>query len=107
MFSWNLKKYGIMANRREIAKMNTARNPEETKKVEGKPWEEGCNPEVLGDPVQCIEAWDNRMSEELKRMWPILGPLMRTQYPNPLIKWVETFRIEAEDLNKNGGMKAA
>jgi hypothetical protein len=107
MFSWNLKKYRISPNKKEIVKMKTARTPEETRKAEGKPWEEGCNPEVLGDPVQCIEAWDYRMSEELKRIRPILGPLMQTQYPNPFMKWVEAFRIEAENFNKKAGVKAA
>jgi hypothetical protein len=76
-------------------------------KAEEKAGEEGCNPEVLGDPVQCIEAWDQRMSEELRRIHPILEPLTRMQYPNPFMKWVEAFKIEAEKFNKEAGMKVA
>jgi hypothetical protein len=107
MFGWNLNKYRIGPNRKEVAKMKTARNPEETREAEEKTEKETCDPEVLGDPVQCIVAWDNRMSEELRKIRPILEPLMRMQYPNPFTKWVEAFRKEAENFNRNGGMKAA
>jgi hypothetical protein len=86
--------------------MDEARNPKETRKTEGRPWEESCNPEVLGDPVQRIEAWDHRLSEDLRRIRPILEPLMRAQYPNPFMKWVEAFKIEAENFNKKAGIKA-
>ena len=90
-------------NKKEAAKMETARKSEETRKAEGKSWEGGCNPEVLGDPVHCIEAWDHRMSEDLRKIRPILEPLTRAQYQNPFIKWVEAFRIEAENFNKKRG----
>jgi hypothetical protein len=80
---------------------------EETSKAEEKQQEDACYPEVLGDPVECIKAWDNRMSEDLRRIRPILEPLMRAQYPNPFMKWVDAFRIESENFNKKAGMKAA
>jgi hypothetical protein len=83
--------------------MRKASEYEETGKATGKPQEDACNPEVLGDPMQCIEAWGNRMSEELRRIRPILEPLTRAQYPNPFIKWVEAFRIEAENFNRKAG----
>jgi|WetSurMetagenome_2_1015567.scaffolds.fasta_scaffold1305375_1 hypothetical protein len=76
-------------------------------KAEEKAEDESCNPEVLRDPVQCIEAWDHRMSEELRRIGPVLEPLMRMQYPNPFMKWVEYFKIKAEKFNKKAEMKSA
>jgi hypothetical protein len=47
------------------------------------------------------------MSEELRRIGPVLEPLTRMQYPNPFMKWVEAFKIEAEKFNKKSGIKAA
>ena len=76
-------------------------------KAEEKAEDESCHLEILRDPVQCIEAWDHRMSEELRRIGPVLEPLTRMQYPNPFMKWVEAFKIEAEKFNKKSGIKAA
>jgi hypothetical protein len=80
---------------------------EETMKAEEIAEDESCNLAVLGDPVQCIEAWDDRMSEELRRIGPVLEPLTRMQYPNPFMKWVAYFKMEAEKFNKKTGMKSA
>jgi hypothetical protein len=63
---------------KEMAKMKHTPNFEEPRKAEEKPQEETCTPEVLGDPVQCINAWDNRMSEELRKIRPILEPLLKS-----------------------------
>jgi len=88
--------------------MENARKCWEAWPAEERTKEEACNPEVLGDPVECIKAWDCRMSEELRRIRPILEPLLRTQYPNPFMKWAEAFRIEAENFDKKkAGMGAA
>jgi hypothetical protein len=99
MFAWNININEIAPIREEITKMKKASEYEETRKTEDKMQKETCAHEVLGDPVQCMEAWDNRMSEELRRIRPILEALMCTQYPNPFMKWIEAFKIEAENFN--------
>ncbi len=92
---------------KEIAEMEKSLEYEETMNAEEKRQEGVCNSEVLGDPVECIVAWDIRLSEDLRKIRPLIEPLTRMQYPNPFLKWVEAFRTEAENFNKKARMKAA